>query len=149
MGSEKQVCGGCMCGEVRFTATPVKAEMTACHCSMCRKWSGGVFMPVQCGDSVKVEDENVLGVYKSSDWGERCFCKNCGTTLFWRMQDGSHCSVAASAFDDSASYTLTSQIFIDEKPETYAFANDTQNMTGPELFALFAANSNEQENPNG
>jgi hypothetical protein len=30
------------------------------------------------------------------------------------------------------------QIFIDEKPEYYSFANETKNMTGAEVFAQFA-----------
>lgn len=30
------------------------------------------------------------------------------------------------------------QVFIDEKPSYYTFANDTQNMTGAEVFAMFA-----------
>ncbi len=32
----------------------------------------------------------------------------------------------------------TSQIFIDEKPAYYDFANKTHNMTGAEVFAAFA-----------
>ena len=46
--------------------------------------------------------------------------------------------VAAEAFDDRAGYTLASQIFIDEKPAYYDFANKTHNMTGAEVFAAFA-----------
>jgi hypothetical protein len=30
------------------------------------------------------------------------------------------------------------QIFIDEKSEYYCFSNETQNMTGAEVFAMFA-----------
>jgi hypothetical protein len=33
---------------------------------------------------------------------------------------------------------LTSQIFIDEKPAYYTFANQTKTMTGAEVFAMFA-----------
>mgnify|MGYP000675211619 CR=1 FL=1 len=31
------------------------------------------------------------------------------------------------------------QIFIDEKPAYYCFANETHNMTGAEVFAQFGA----------
>ena len=31
-----------------------------------------------------------------------------------------------------------SQIFIDEKPDWYTFANETENMTGAEVFAMYA-----------
>lgn len=127
--------GQCLCGAVKFTATPSKDEMGVCHCAMCRRWTGGVFTAVSCGDSVKIEDETSLGVYVSSDWGERCFCKQCGSTLFWRMRDGSNVAVAAQAFDEPGSFAFTSEIFIDEKPSNYEFANNTKQQTGAELFA--------------
>ena len=45
----------------------------------------------------------------------------------------------AGLFDsDEGALTFTTQVFIDEKPGYYNFANDTQNLTGPEIFAMFA-----------
>ena len=61
--------GQCLCGAVKFTASPKKNEMGVCHCGMCRRWTGGTFMAVSCGAEVKVEDDSQLGVYTSSDWG--------------------------------------------------------------------------------
>jgi hypothetical protein len=130
--------GGCLCGAVRFTATPKDREVGACHCSMCRKWTAGPFMVRDCGDTLKVENENHLGVYRSSEWAERCFCKKCGSALFYRLVQNGNCYVSAEAFDDRAGYALTSQVFIDEKPAYYDFANKTHNMTGAEVFAAFA-----------
>ena len=40
-------------------------------------------------------------------------------------------------FDESAEPVFDHQVFIDEKPPFYEFANQTQNMTGEELFAQF------------
>jgi hypothetical protein len=37
------------------------------------------------------------------------------------------------------------QVFIEEKPEYYCFSNETQNMTGAEVFAMFAPSSDSQE----
>ncbi|POF30207.1 GFA family protein [Roseibium marinum] len=139
----ERLSGGCLCGAVRFTAVPEKPEMGVCHCSMCRRWTGGVFMAVGCGD-VQVEDEDALGVYKSSGYGERVFCKTCGTTLFWRMADGSHTSVSAQAFDDPSVFKFTTEIFVDEQPANYAFANDTSKMTGPEVIAYFTQQQDPQ-----
>jgi hypothetical protein len=130
--------GGCLCGAVRFTAAPKDREVGACHCSMCRKWTGGPFMVIDCGDSIKVENESNLGVYRSSEWAERCFCKKCGSALFYRLVQNGNCYASAEAFDDRSGYALTSQVFIDEKPAYYEFANKTKNMTGPEVFAAFA-----------
>ena len=35
--------GGCLCGAVEIEAKTLVAFVGACHCSMCRKWSGGHF----------------------------------------------------------------------------------------------------------
>jgi hypothetical protein len=130
--------GGCLCGAVRFTATPADREVGACHCSMCRRWSAGPFLVRDCGTSLTIEDGNSLGAYRSSEWAERAFCTKCGTPLYYRLIDKDMYFVSAEAFDDLKDYALTSQIFIDEKPAYYDFANKTHNMTGAEVFAQFA-----------
>lgn len=133
--------GGCLCGAVRFSAIPQHAEMDVCHCSMCRRWSGGVFMGVMCvAGSLSLENESALGIYTSSEWGERCFCKQCGSNLFWRMQDGSACAVSAQAFDDPQAFAFTMQIYVEEQPANYTFANETKRLTGAEVTAMFAGN---------
>jgi hypothetical protein len=130
--------GQCLCGAVGFTATLGAREFGVCHCSMCRRWSGGAFMAVECTD-IAFENEQRLGVYSSSEWGERCFCKNCGSTLVWRSKDGKHFAVSLQAFDKPSSFTFAQQIFTDEKPSSYSFAETTQNMTGPEFIAMITS----------
>lgn len=141
-----RLSGSCLCGAVKFTAEPVDAEMLVCHCGMCRSWTGGAWMAVNCGSSVKIEYGSDLGIFSSSDYGERVFCKSCGSSLFWRLRDGSHTSVSAQAFDDPSRFRFVNEIFVDEQPSNYAFSNETQRMTGPEVFALYASN---QEPQNG
>ena len=129
--------GGCLCGAVRFTARVPKTEADACHCSMCRRSSGGIAMQVEAAE-LSFEDEGNVGVYRSSDWAERLFCPSCGSNLVWRMQDGSFTTVSAYAFDPPFDPPLRIEIFVDEKPEGYAFAGDTSKLTGAEVAALFA-----------
>jgi hypothetical protein len=132
--------GSCLCGAVKFTAALEKREMGVCHCSMCRRWSGGAFMVAEYGaGALKVADESQLGVYKSSDYGERCFCKSCGSTLFWRMQDGSFGAVSIQAFDDPGQFAFVSEIYVDEQPSNYAFANKTKRQTSQEFLDAFSA----------
>ena len=135
--------GGCLCGAVRFTATPANDDVGACHCSICRRWSAGPFMVRDCGTSLKIEDASKAGVYRSSEWAERGFCKTCGTTLYYRLIEKDMYFVSAEAFDDVKTLAFTSQVFIDEKPAYYYFANKTHNMTGAEVFALFAPGGDE------
>lgn len=128
----------CLCGAVTFTATPKSADMGACHCNMCRRWSGGVFLSTDCSGTVTFDDETHVGRYRGSSWGERVFCTACGSTLIWQTQDGSHQSVSIQAFEDAGAFGFKSEIFIDEKPGNYGFANKTKTMTGAEVFAMFA-----------
>ena len=51
--------------------------------------------------------------------------------------------MSAEAFDDRGDFALTSQIFVDEKPAYYDFANKTKNMTGAEVFAAFGASQDQ------
>ena len=139
MSDPQTLSGGCICGAVRFTAVPKEHGYGVCHCSTCRQWSGGPLFAIDCGDTVRVEDASALASYRSSEWAERQFCKTCGTNLFYKIVDQDHWIVSSEAFDESDTFKLTSEIFIDDKPDHYAFANDTKKMTGAEVFAAFAA----------
>ena len=78
---------------------------------MCRRWSAGPFFAIECGATLKVEDPTQLGVYRSSEWAERCFCKQCGTPLFYRLVGKDFYAVSAEAFDDRGDFALTSSDF--------------------------------------
>jgi hypothetical protein len=134
----ERASGGCLCSSVRFTAALRERHFSACHCGMCRRWTAGPFLSLECRD-VAIADPSHLGVYRSSAWAERGFCKQCGTSLFYRLVDRDFYAVSTEAFDNTGSFAFTSQIFIDEKPVYYDFANSTTIMTGPEVFAAFAA----------
>ena len=63
---------------------------------------------------------------------------NAARRLFYRLVGHNGHFVSAEALDDTSGFALTHQIFIDEKPAYYDFANKTKNMTGAEVFAAFA-----------
>ncbi len=134
--------GGCLCGAVRFEITSDVTEAGACHCGMCRKFSGGIYVAVRVPvGGMTFASEETLGLYTSSDWAERGFCKTCGSSLFYRMtapgpmQGDMH--VGLGTFDDANGVPLTGEIFIDRKPDGYAFAGDTVKMTEQEIVAMF------------
>ena len=133
-----QLRGHCLCGAVTFRATPASEEMTACHCGMCRRWSGGPFMGTSCGTSLVIDEESPVGSYGSSHWGERMFCRACGSTLFWRGKESGIAFVSINAFDPVPDYPLAREIYVDDKPAAYAFAGSAQKLTGAELMALYA-----------
>jgi hypothetical protein len=135
MTETKTRSGSCLCGAVRVTATQAKDRVGACHCSMCRTWGGGPLMAVDCGTAVEFEGEEKITVFGSSKWAERGFCSTCGTHLFYRLKQSGQVIMSAGLFTDQTGFTFDHQVFIDEKPDYYDFANSTHDMTGAEVFA--------------
>lgn len=130
--------GHCLCGAVQITAHEASKDVGACHCAMCRRWGGGPFIELDCGTNVTVSGEDHISAFSSSEWAERCFCKTCGTNLFYRLKETGQHMIAAGIFDDQDDLAFKTQVFIDEKPSYYSFTEKTNNMTGDELMAMFA-----------
>ncbi|OFC71520.1 GFA family protein [Alteromonas confluentis] len=126
--------GSCLCGEVEVHASQVEEGVGACHCSMCRKWSGGPFYAAHCGTSVTFKGEDAITRFASSAWGERGFCHRCGTHLFFQHVESGAYFIPAGIFNDN-SLKLESEIFTDEKGSYYALDADSIKMTGAEFIA--------------
>lgn len=130
--------GSCLCGEVKIVAKNASNSVGVCHCHMCRKWGGGPFMTVDCGTDVSFQGEDNVSVFDSSEWADRGFCKKCGSHLFYRIKSTGQYIFAAGILERADGLVFDHQVFIDEKPGYYGFENPTQNMTGAEVFAMFA-----------
>ncbi len=138
MENPSRLDGACLCGKTRLIAAENADKVGACHCVTCRRWGGGPLLAVDCGTTVTLEGEEHIGVFDSSEWADRGFCKNCGTHLFYRLKGINQYIVPAGLFADRPSHNLDHQVFIDHKPGYYDFANETENMTGAEVFAKYA-----------
>ena len=79
-----------------------------------------------------------MTVYPSSEWAERAFCNKCGTNLYYHQLGSDTYVLSLGLFQGQPNLTFESQIFIDKKPDYYAFANDTENLTEQQLFDKFA-----------
>lgn len=134
MPEDSKNSGSCLCGSVSFTATSTNS-VGACSCSMCRKWNGGPQMAVFCGENVTFEGEENISVFKSSEWADRGFCKNCGTHLFYRLQGTQH-MMLAGLFDDQEKFVFETQYFIDNKPDFYNFKESTNNLTAAQVAEM-------------
>lgn len=74
--------GGCACGSVRYELHSSPFDAGYCHCSVCRHSSGApvvAFATVPLGDFFLVRGE--VRRRRSSGFGERWFCADCGTQL--------------------------------------------------------------------
>lgn len=138
--SDVSLSGQCMCGAVSLTAEPDVAELHACHCEMCRRWTGSAFVEVD----VKPAGLRVDGPVKrfaSSSWAERAWCDSCGSTLWYKVTLPGHerYSVSAGLFDNAGGLHLAKEIYIDSKPDGYAYSGERQVKTKAEMEALFAS----------
>lgn len=136
--SEKEVSGACLCGSVKLHATVKDTVYGVCHCSICRKWGSGPMFAVECSEVPVIEGAEHIRTYASSEWAERGFCGECGTHLFYRLRQQEFYALPLGLLEEG-DWRFDHQVFIDEKPAHYAFANKTHDLTGAEVFAQFGA----------
>jgi hypothetical protein len=111
--------GRCLCGSVAFTIRGSMSELSACHCSQCRRQSGhyqvaGVVAKVD----ITFHRDQTLTWYRSSDLARRGFCSACGSALFW--DDGSEAmSINIGCLDQPTGLALASHIFVANKGDYY------------------------------
>jgi hypothetical protein len=78
--------GGCLCGAVRYRLTSEPFDVGYCHCRICQKSAGA---PVMVFATVPVADFVVTNGTprrrRSSDFGERWFCGDCGSPMAMRV----------------------------------------------------------------
>jgi len=132
--------GACACGAVRWKAL-IAATAGACHCGMCRRWSGGVFLSVNSAALSWTAGHDRIAVWTSSPWAERGHCRDCGSALFYRvtaegpMRGETH--LAAGTLDDAEGLTLGIEVHADAQPAYYRFAQETTRMTEAEVLTFF------------
>lgn len=133
------VQGQCLCGKVTVSVPKPVHDVSVCHCGMCRKWNGAPFMSVDCGSDVTLSGEEYITRYHSSEWGDRCFCRECGTHLFYYLKPANQYYVSAALLGETTESRLSMQIYTDSKPAYYNFAEKTPMLTEQDIMAMFQA----------
>lgn len=112
--------GSCLCGGVRYTVDGPLPDVTACHCTQCRKVTGHYFASVTVPeDRFTVQADDTLTWYKSSDIARRGFCSACGSTLFWDPSQEPRISILAGSFDGPTGVKITRHIFTETAGDYY------------------------------
>jgi len=131
--------GACLCGAVTFTCELKSRHADVCHCGMCQTWSGPMFMVMMAGPAdLASESRGHVSVFQSSEWGQRHFCRVCGTHLFAQAPAFGYFGVAVGTLESLDGFDFATEIFIDAKPALYDFANDTERLSEAEFMARFA-----------
>ena len=136
--------GACLCGKVTYKAT-LKTAAGACHCGMCRQWSGGPFMAVHATGDVTFNNDQHISRFSASPWAERGFCNQCGANLFYYLlprpgsPDGAYMMSAGTVSNQSQLY-FDNEVFIDHAPGWYQFADDgaRKRLTEAAIMAMYS-----------
>lgn len=82
------ISGGCACGAVRYELKSRPWDAGWCHCRTCQLNSGApamVFASVEPEDLVFTKGADKLKSFKSSSFGHRTFCGECGTPFLMKV----------------------------------------------------------------
>ena len=108
--------GSCQCGGVQFELPESFEARAFCHCTTCKKLSGGVGTANGRihSDEVKItEGEELLRTYQPEEGSAKTFCSVCGSNLFgggWPESDAA--SVRLSAIDSPLDSSPSKHIWV-------------------------------------
>ena len=107
--------GSCWCGGVRFEVAEPFLHSSFCHCTSCKRISGGVGTANGRARSEWIDvthGRELLTTYQPDEGSAKTFCSVCGANLFgggWPASE--ECSVRLSAIDEG----------LDQRPEAHIF----------------------------
>lgn len=108
--------GGCLCGQVRFRASPDDREGYYCHCRMCQLAFGNTraaFLNLR-KDQV-TWTQGAPAYYHSSKFARRGHCGRCGSPLSFEYLESERMDLAMGCFDDPSALTPTSHFAIESR----------------------------------
>jgi len=102
----KETCGGCLCGNIRYSIDGNIGGANYCHCADCRRASGSAFnVGVRVEKSTFSFEGRTLSAFTTT--GEsgreitRYFCRVCGSPVFTNSSNNDNTiHVKAGSFDD-------------------------------------------------
>lgn len=128
--------GACLCGTVRIAVDGAyEAAIGACHCGLCRGWTGTHFAGFDA-DPAAVTVTGPVAIFRSSPFATRAFCPTCGSHL-WLRDDGdaSVYELMPGLFPGAAEFPLLSEIYVDVAPRHARLAGDHPTRTRAEYEA--------------
>ncbi len=110
--------GRCLCGNVRFEIDGRASSFWLCHCSKCRRGSGGPFATVvlcRANQFRFVSGESGVKQFESESGYRTAFCGNCGSPAPSPREGEESMAIALGTLDDSYEGRLVRHIFVGSK----------------------------------
>lgn len=127
--------GHCLCGAVQVTVRRHGGFTGVCHCRMCQRWSGGLYISIPAAAD-DVEISGPVQRFQSSNFAERAFCGTCGSHIWFRdTAPGADYGLMPGLFDAARDIPLKSEIYVDRALPGLALAGDHRRATRAEYEA--------------
>lgn len=124
--------GGCQCGTVRYVVSEPARALSHCHCSMCRKLHGAIYVTFsevpRTGFRIERGADN-LAEYQSSPGNHRHFCRTCGCQLYTEIDSTPDAVYYATGTLDGGAHpghpkSREQHIFVGSKVPWFKIADD-------------------------
>jgi hypothetical protein len=108
--------GSCWCGGVRFEVSEPFITLSFCHCTSCKRISGGVGTANGRARTEWIDvkqGRELLTTYQPDEGTAKTFCSRCGSNLFgggW--PDSEHTSVRLSSIDEGLEQRPEAHIYV-------------------------------------
>ena len=117
MNGQKPVNGNCLCGAVEFSADLPSKWCAHCHCSLCRMAHGAGYVTwvgFEQDQVTFVQGVKHLTWYESSPGAQRGFCRQCGSTMFFRSERwAGELHIALANINDAIDRSPQANVFFD------------------------------------
>ena len=118
--------GQCLCGAVRYEVDDQFSYALNCHCSNCRRTTGGAFKPfagIERGKLTVVAGADQLLIY-GAELAHDAHCARCGSLLYSLVRDAQFVHVTLGTLVDSPSIRPSAHIFVGSKAPWYTITDD-------------------------
>ena len=137
--STASITGHCLCGAVKISVAGAHdPRVGACHCRMCQRWTGGLFVCFTA-EAAAVTVTGTVARYRSSPFAERAFCPRCGSHLWFNdVDDGGapkSYELMPGLFDAARWWPMRSEIYVDRAMASIRLLGDHRRSTRAEYEA--------------
>ncbi len=121
-----RIAGACLCGAVKWSYDAPLASMFHCHCSVCRKHHGTLFVTYVVAPLATFhwrEGTEQISTWQSSPQERRAFCSACGSKVPRVEHDSQRVFMPAGALDGELGIRPQMHLFAGSKAPNYLIAD--------------------------
>ena len=122
--------GHCLCGKVRYKIDGPLGGVRYCHCSLCRHANGTAFSAnssLMRKNFTLTSGEDLISEYESSPGAFRCFCSNCGSPVFSRVEsEPEHIRIRLGSLEGEPEVKIESHVWVGSKSSWFEITDDLQ-----------------------